>query len=45
LIQKEWFKNPLPEDPLVSLRYAERFASTNNRLHIRYLGFILAATW
>jgi hypothetical protein len=29
----------------VSLRYTERLASTNNRLHIRYLGFILAGTW
>jgi hypothetical protein len=29
----------------VPLRYTERLASTNNRLHIRSLGFILAGTW
>ena len=29
----------------VSLRYTERLASTNNRLHIHSLGFILAGTW
>jgi hypothetical protein len=41
LVAAQRFPVPLS----VSLRYAERFASTNNRLHIRYLGFILAATW
>jgi hypothetical protein len=38
LVAAQRFPVPLS----VSLRYTERFASTNNRLYTRYLGLILA---
>ena len=38
LVAAQRFPVPLS----VSLRYTERLASTNNRLHTRYLGFLLA---